>query len=61
MIIFIRATKMGYKYGRSLLQNYLKKGKHNVVAYALSRKQEETQGSLCVIYIPQYIGWKKKG
>jgi hypothetical protein len=26
-----------------------KKGKHNIVAYALSRKEEETEGSLCVV------------
>ena len=30
-----------------------KKGKHNVVVGALSRKEEETKGSLCVISIPQ--------
>jgi hypothetical protein len=30
-----------------------KKGKHNVVAEALSRKEEETKGSLCVISILQ--------
>jgi hypothetical protein len=29
------------------------KGKHNVVEDALSRKEEETKGSLCVISIPQ--------
>jgi hypothetical protein len=28
-----------------------KKGKHNVVADALSSKEEETKGSLCVISI----------
>jgi hypothetical protein len=28
-----------------------KRGKHNVVADALSRKEEETKGSLCVISI----------
>ena len=28
-----------------------KKGKHNVVVYSLSRKEEETEGSLCVISI----------
>ena len=30
-----------------------KKGKNNVMAYALSRKEEETKGSLCVISILQ--------
>jgi hypothetical protein len=30
-----------------------KKGKHNVVVDALSRKEEEIEGSLCVISIPQ--------
>ena len=34
-----------------------KKGKHNVVADALFRKEEETEGSLCVISIlaPDYF------
>jgi hypothetical protein len=43
-----------------------KKGKHNIVVDALSRKEEETKGSLCVISIPQSdwveearIEWKK--
>jgi hypothetical protein len=31
-----------------------KKGKHNVVADALSRKEEEIEGSLCSISIPQF-------
>ena len=42
------------------------KGKHNVVADALSRKEEETKGSLCSISISQSnwmeearIEWKK--
>jgi hypothetical protein len=30
-----------------------KKGKHNVVEDSLSRKEEETKGSLCSISIPQ--------
>jgi hypothetical protein len=30
-----------------------KKGKQNKVACALSRKEEDTKGSLCVISIPQ--------
>jgi hypothetical protein len=30
-----------------------RKGKHNVVEYSLSRKEEETKGSICVISIPQ--------
>jgi hypothetical protein len=29
-----------------------KKGKNNIVAYALSRKEEETKGSLCAISFP---------
>jgi hypothetical protein len=43
-----------------------KKGKHNIVVDALSRKEEETKGSLCNIYIPQFdwveeemIEWKQ--
>jgi hypothetical protein len=43
-----------------------KKGKHNIVADALSRKEEETKGSLCAISIPQFdwveearIEWKQ--
>jgi hypothetical protein len=31
-----------------------KKGKHNIVAVALSRKEEETKGSLCSISIPHF-------
>ena len=34
-----------------------KKGKHNIVANALSRKEENTEDSLCVIS----IGWEKQG
>ena len=30
-----------------------KKGKHNVVFDSLSRKEEETKGSLCAISSPQ--------
>jgi hypothetical protein len=30
-----------------------KKGKHNIVAYALSRKEEVTKSSVCVISIRQ--------
>jgi hypothetical protein len=33
-----------------------KKEKHNFVDDALSRKEEETKGSLCAISIPQF-GW----
>jgi hypothetical protein len=33
-----------------------KKGKHNIVANVLSRKEEEAEGLLCVISIPQF-GW----
>jgi hypothetical protein len=43
-----------------------RKGKHNVVANSLLRKEEETEGSLCVIYFLQSdwmeeprIEWKK--
>ena len=43
-----------------------KKGKNNIVTNALSRKEEETEVSLCAIYIPQsdwveeaMIEWKK--
>jgi hypothetical protein len=32
-----------------------KKGKRNIVANALSRKEEETKGSLCVICILQSV------
>jgi hypothetical protein len=35
-----------------ILKLSTKKGKHNVVVDALSRKEEETKGSLCVISIP---------
>ena len=31
-----------------------KKRKHNVVEYALSRREEETKGSLCAISIMQF-------
>ena len=43
-----------------------KKGKHNIVVDALSRKEEGTENSLCVVSIPQFdwveearIEWKK--
>jgi hypothetical protein len=43
-----------------------KNKKNNVVADIVSRKEEETKGSLCVIFIPQYdwveearIEWKQ--
>jgi hypothetical protein len=36
-----------------------KKGKQNVVANALSRKEEVTKGSLCAISIPQFE-WVKE-
>jgi hypothetical protein len=42
-------TKMlGYDF-----ENIYKKGKNNIVTNALSRKEEETEVSLCAIYIPQ--------
>jgi hypothetical protein len=55
-------TKMlGYEF-----EIIYKKGKHNILADALSRKEEETERSLCVISIPQSdwveevnIGWKQ--
>jgi hypothetical protein len=31
-----------------------KKGKQNIVANALSRKEEDMEGLLCAIYIPQF-------
>jgi len=34
-------------------ENIYKKGKHNIVAYALSRKEDETEGALCAISILQ--------
>jgi hypothetical protein len=43
-----------------------KKGKHNIVVDVLLRKEKETEGSLCVISIPQFdwveeamIEWKQ--
>jgi hypothetical protein len=43
-----------------------KKGKQNMVVDALSRKEEDTEGLLCVISIPQFdwveearIEWKQ--
>jgi hypothetical protein len=53
MIIFRREKKwvtkmLGYEF-----EIIYKKGKHSVVEDALSRKEEEIEGSLCAIYIPQ--------
>jgi hypothetical protein len=49
-IIFIRTTKMCYKDARLWLWIIYKKGKHNIVAYAFSRKEEEIEGSLWYLY-----------
>jgi hypothetical protein len=37
-----------------------KKGKHNIVVDALSRKEDEIKGSLFVVFVPKSIGWKKQ-
>ena len=42
MIIFRRETKMGYKMLGYDFEIIYKKGKHNIVADALSRKEEKT-------------------
>jgi hypothetical protein len=50
---------MGYKMLGYDFEIVYKKGKYNVVEDALSRKEEETKGSLCAIYIPQ-SDWVKE-
>jgi len=45
---------MGYKDVGLWIWNYLQKGKQNVAVDALSRKEEDTEGLLCVISIPQF-------
>ena len=42
---------LGYEY-----EIIYKKGKHNVMGYALSRKEDDPKGLLCVISIMQLIG-----
>jgi hypothetical protein len=38
-----------------------KKGKHNIMVDALSKKEEETEGSLCAISILQFDWEEKEG
>ena len=51
--IFKRAEKIGHKHVGYDFEIIYKKGKLNVVADALSRKNEEVEAFLCVISIIQ--------
>jgi len=44
---------MGHKDVSLWLWNYIQKGKQNIVADVVSRKEEGTNGLLCSISIPQ--------